>query len=99
MHEFSSVLVKLTHACLKRSQAVEIGERSHGAPKQILKVKTNEQGNDWYKNVQLATITHKKNLSFCKKMYFPTVLFHGGESKSPLDDGFSNKIIEKILTE
>ena len=60
-----------------------------------LKLNTNEQWNDWFKYVQLATFIH--NTSYHSAIgCSPTVLFHGREPITPLDLRFNNTLIEQI---
>ena len=75
MHELTKLLdVKLDHASLKHPETVGVVERSHSAPKRILKLNTNEQWNDCYKYVPLATFIH--NSSYHSAIgCSPTVLF------------------------
>ena len=57
MHELTKLLeIKLDHASLKNPQTVGVVQRSHSALKRILKLNRNEQWNDWYRFVSLATI-------------------------------------------
>ena len=70
-------------------------ERSHSALKRILKSNTNEQWNNWFKYVQLATFiqnTFYHSAIGCS----PTVLFHGPETIKPLDLRFNNTLIEQF---
>ena len=84
---------------MKRSQAVELGERLHGAPKQVLKLKTNEQWNDWYKNVQLATITHKKVHHFAKGCTFQLYFSMAANQRGRWMMGLLIKLPKKNSTE
>ena len=70
-------------------------ERSHSALKRILKLKTNEKWNDWFKYVQLATFIH--NTSYHSVIgCSTTVLFHGPEPKTLLNLRFNNTLIERF---
>ena len=56
LHEITKLLeIQLEHANLNHSKKVGVVERSHSALKRIPKLNTNEQWNDWFKYVQLAT--------------------------------------------
>ena len=71
-------------------------ERSHSALKRILKFNTNEQWNDWFKYVQLATFIH--NTFYHSALgCSPTVLFHGREPIKPVDLRFSNALFEQFF--
>ena len=96
LHELKKLLeIQLEHASLKHPQTVGVVERSQSALKRILKLNTNEQWNDWFKNVQLATFIH--NTSYHSAIgCSPTVLFHGRESIQPLDLLFTNTLIEQF---
>ena len=88
LHEF-----QLDHASLEHPQTVGVVERSHSAFKRILKLNTNEQWNDRFKYVQLATLIH--NTSYHSAFgCSPTVFFHGRQPKKPLDLRFKNTLIE-----
>ena len=95
-HELTRLLeVQLKHASLKHPQTVGVVERSHSALKQILKLQTDEQWNDWYKYVPLACFIH--NTSFHSTIgCSPTAFFHGREPIKPLDIRFSNRMIERF---
>ena len=87
--------IQLDHASLKHPQTVGVVERSHSALKRILKLNTNEQWNDWFKYVQLATFIH--NTSYHSAIgCSPTVLFHGREPIKPLDFRFNNTSIQRF---
>ena len=96
LHELTKLLeIQLEHASLKHPQTVGVVERSHSALKRILKLNTNEQWNDWFKYVQLATFIH--NTSYHSAIgCSPTVLFHGREPIKPLDLRFNNTLIERF---
>ena len=96
MHELTKLHeIQLEHASLKHPQTVGVVERSHSALKRILKLITNEQWNDWFKYVQLATFIH--NTSYHSAIgCSPTVLFHGREPMKPLDLRFNNTLIERF---
>ena len=50
LHELTKLPeIQLQHASLNPPQKVGVVERSHSAVKQILKLTTNEQWNDWFK--------------------------------------------------
>ena len=87
--------VKFDHATMKHPQKVGVVERSYSAFKRILKLNTNEQWNNWYKYVSLATlmlkISYHSAIGCC-----PTVLFHGGEPFRPLDLRFNDTMIERL---
>ena len=95
-HELTKLLeIQLDHASLKHPQTVGVVERSHSALKRILKLSTNEQWNDWFKYVQLATLIH--NTSYHSAIgCSPTVLFHVREPIKPLDLRFNNTLIERF---
>ena len=95
-HELAKLLeVKLKHASVKHPQTVGVVERSHGALKRILNLNTNDQWNDWYKYVHLATFIH--NTSYHSAIgCSPTVLLQGREPIKPLDVRFNNRMIEKF---
>ena len=87
--------IQLDHARLKHPQTVGVVERSHSALKRILKLNTNEQWNDWFKYVQLATFIH--NTSYHSAIgCSPTVLFPGREPIKPIDLRFNNTLIERF---
>ena len=96
LHELTKLLeIQLEHASLKHPQTVGVVERSHSALKRILKLNTNEQWDDWFKYVQLATFIH--NTSYHSAIgCSPTVLFHGREPIKPLDLRFNNTLIERF---
>ena len=96
LHELTKLLeFHLEHARLKHPQTVGVVESSHSALKRILKLNTNEQWNDWFKYVQLATFIH--NTSYHSAIgCSPTVLFHGRETIKPLDLRFNNTLIERF---
>ena len=83
LHELTKLLeIQLEHASVKHPQTVGVVERSHSALKRNLKLNTNEQWNDWFKYVQLATFIH--NTSYRSAIgCSPTVLFHGREPIKP----------------
>ena len=59
LYELTKLLeIQLEHASLKHPQTVGVVERSHSALKRILKLNTNEQWNDWFKYIKLATFIH-----------------------------------------
>ena len=97
MHELTKLLeVELKHATLKHPQSVGVVERAHSSLKRILKLNTNEQWNDWYKYVQLATFIH--NTSYHSAIgCSPSVLFHGREPMKPLDLRFNNTTMQDSL--
>ena len=96
MHELAKLLeVKLKHASLKHPQTVGVVERSHGALKRILKLNMNDQWNDCYKYVHLATFIHNTS-DHSAIGCSPTVLFHGREPIKPLDVHFNNRMIERF---
>ena len=70
-------------------------ERSHSALKRILKVDTNEEWNDWFNYVQLATFIHNTSYHIAIGCS-PTVLFDGREPIKPLDLRFNNILIERL---
>ena len=70
-------------------------ERSHSALKRNLKVKTNEEWNDWFNYVQLATFILNTSYHIAIGCS-PTVLFHGREPIKPLDPRFNNIMIERF---
>ena len=84
--------IHLEHASLKHPKTVGVVERSHSAFKRILKLNTNEQWNDWFKQVQLATIIHNTSYHSATACS-PTVLFHGREPIKPSDLRFNNTLI------
>ena len=96
LHELTKLLeVQIYHASLKHPQTVGDVERSHSALKRILKLNTNEQWNDWFKYVQLATFIH--NTSYHSAIgCSPTVLFQGREPIKPIDLRFNNTLIEQF---
>ena len=96
LHELTKLLeIQLEHASLKHPQTVGVVERSLSALKRILKLNTNEQWNDWFKYVQLATFIH--NTSYHSAVgCSPTVLCHGREPIKPLDLRFNNSLIERF---
>ena len=96
LHELPKMLeIQLEHASLKNPQTVGVVERSHSAFKRIFKLNTNEQRNDWFKYVQLATFIH--NTSYHSAIgSSPTVLFHEREPIKPLDLRFNNTLIERF---
>ena len=70
-------------------------ERSHSTVTRILNLKTIEQGNNWFKYVQLAIFIN--NTSFHSAVgCSPTVPFHGRERIKRLDLQFSNSLIERF---
>ena len=96
LHEIMKLLeIELEHASLEHPQTVGLVERSHCAVKRILKLNANEQWNDWFKYVQLATFIHNTSchsaIGCC-----PTVLFHGREPIKPLDLRFNNTLLERF---
>ena len=96
LHELTKLLeIQLDHASLKHPQTVGVVERSHSALKRFLKLNTNEQWNDWFKYVQLATFIHNTS---CHSAIgcSPTVLFHGRDPIKPLDLRFNNTLIERF---
>ena len=97
LHELTKLLeIQLDHASLKHPQTVGVVERSHSALKRILKLNTNEQWNDWFKYVQLATFIH--NTSYHSAIGCShTVLFHGREPIKPLDLRFNNTLTERFF--
>ena len=96
LHELTKLLeIQLEHASLKHPQTVGVVERSHSALKRILKLNTNEQWNDWFKYVQLATFIH--NTSYHSAIGCShAILFHGREPIKPLDLRFNNTLIERF---
>ena len=57
MHELTKLLaIQLEHASLKQPQTVGVVERSQSALNCFFKLNPNEQWNDRFKKVQLATI-------------------------------------------
>ena len=96
LHELTKLLeIQLEHASLKHPQTVGVVESSHSALKRFLKLNTNEQWNDWFKYVHLATFFH--NTSYHSAIgCSPTVLFHGLEPLKPLDLRFNNTLIERF---
>ena len=94
LHELTKLLeIQLEHANLKHPQTVGVVERSLSALKRVLKLNTNEQWNDWFKYVQLATFIH--NTSYHSAIgCSPTVLFHGREPIKSLDLRFNNTLID-----
>ena len=96
LHKLTQLLkFKLEHASLKHPQTVGVVERSHSALKSILKLNTNEQWNDWFKYLQLATFIHYTSYHSAIGCS-PTVLFHGREPIKPLDRRFNNSLIERF---
>ena len=97
LHEITKLHeIQLEHASLKHSQTVGVVERSPSALKRFPKLNTNEQWNDGFKYVQLATFIH--NTSYHSVIgCSPTVLFHGREPKKPLDLRFKNTLIERFF--
>ena len=96
LHELTKMLeIQLEHASLKHPETVGVVERPHSALKRILQLNTNQQWNDLFKYVQLATFIH--NTSYHSAIgCSPTVLFHGGEPMKPLDLRFNNTLIERF---
>ena len=96
LHELTKLLeLQLEHVSLKHPETVVVVERSHSALKRILKLNTNEQWNDWFKYVHLATFIH--NASHHSAIgCSPTVLFHGRDPIKPLDLRFNNTLIERF---
>ena len=96
LHELTKLLEnQLEHTSLKHPQKVGVVERSHSAFERILKLNTNEQWNDWFEYVQLATFIH--NTSYHSAIgCIPTVLFHGREPIKPLDLRFNNSLIARF---
>ena len=96
LHELTKLLeIQLEHARLKHPQTVGVVECSHSALKRILKLNTNEQWNDWFEYVELATFI--PNTSYHSAIgCSPTVLFHGREPIKPLDLRFNNTLIERF---
>ena len=96
LHELTKLPeIQLQHASLNPPQKVGVVERSHSAVKQILKLTNNEQWNDWFKYVQLATF--KQNTSYHSAIgCSPTVLFRGREPIKPLDLSFKNTLIARF---
>ena len=96
LHELTKLLeIQIEHASLKHPQTVGVVERSDSALKRILKLNTNEQWNDWFKYVQLATFIH--NTSHHSAIdCSPTVVFHRREPIKPLDLRFNNTLIERF---
>ena len=87
--------IQLEHDSLKHPQTVGVVERSHSALKRILNLNTNEQWNDWFKYVQLATFIH--NTSYHSAIgCSPTVLFHERKQIKPFDLSFNNTLIERF---
>ena len=67
----------------------------HSALKRDLQLNTNEQWNDWFKYVQVATFVN--NTSYHSAIgCSPTVLFHGREPIEPLNLRFNNTLIEQF---
>ena len=97
MHELMKLLeIQLEHASLKHPQTVGVVERSHSALERIFKLNTNEQWNDWFKYVQLATFIH--NSSYHSAIgCSPTVPFHGRELIKPLELRFNDVVIERFF--
>ena len=75
LHELTKMLeIQLELASVSHSQTLGVVERSHSALKRILKLNINEQWNDWFKYVRLATFIH--NTSHHSAVgCSPTVLF------------------------
>ena len=96
MREITKLLeIQLEHASLKHPQTVGVVERSHSALKRILKLNTNEQWNDWFKHVQLATFIH--NTSYHSAIGCShTVLSHGRGPIKPVALRFTNTLIERF---
>ena len=98
LHELTKLVeIQPEHASLKHPQTVGVVEHSHSALKRFLKLNTNEQWNDWFKYVQIATFMH--NTFYHSALgCSPTGLFHGREPIKPLDDlRFSNALIEQFF--
>ena len=96
MHELTKMLeIRLEHASLKHPQTVGVVERSHSALKRILKLNTNEQWNDWHKDVSLASFIYNTSYHFAIGCS-PTVLFHGREPIKLLDVRFGNTTLERF---
>ena len=96
MHELTKLIeIELEHASLKHPQSVGLVERSHSALKSFLKLNINEQCNDWFKYLQLATFIHNTPYHSAIDVS-PTVLFHGLEPLNPIDVRFSNTLIERF---
>ena len=96
LHELTKVLeIQPKYASLKHPQRVGVVERSHSALKRILKVNSNEQWNDWFKYVQLATFIHRTSYHSAIGCS-PTVPFQGHEPKKPLDLQFNNSLTERF---
>ena len=96
LHELTKLLeIQLDYASLKHPQTVGVFERSHSALKRILKLNTNEQWNDWFKYVHLATFIHCTSYHSAIAC-IPTVLFHRREPIKSLDLRFNNTLIERF---
>ena len=96
MHELMKLLeVKLDRASLKDPKTVVVVERSHSALKPVLKLKANEECDDWYKYFSLVTFIHK--ISYLSAIgSSPTVLYHSRQPFEPLDLRFNKTMIEQF---
>ena len=97
MHELVSLLeIKLRHATLIYAQSVGVVERSHLSMKRILRLDSNQTGNDWHKWLNIAEFIH--NTSYSSAIgCSPTLVFHGREPHKPLDVRFNIKAIQAAM--